>query len=59
MSFTERPYAVSPQAKTVMMVLNNHYDAGKPAFLKSITEKLLPWAALKISLTNRCNLVCT
>lgn len=59
MSFTQRPYAISLEAKAIMTALSDRYDAGKPAFLKSITEKPLPWTALKISLTNRCNLACT
>ncbi|MAF46873.1 MAG: radical SAM protein [Rhodospirillales bacterium] len=59
MGFHSRPYATSVEADEMLAALNDRYDSSKGQFLGKITQR--PWTnpALRISVTNRCNLSCT
>ena len=59
MAITSRPYTVPSMVVKLQDRLNELYDEGIETFLRSITE--IPWSqpALKISVTNKCNLSCT
>jgi len=58
MAITYRPYAVPSMVVKLQERLNALYDVGVDTFLRSITETPWPEPALKISVTNRCNLSC-
>lgn len=59
MAITYRPYAIPNTVDSLQDRLNELYDRGIDVFLRKITEAPWPEPALKISVTNRCNLSCT
>ena len=59
MAIKYRPYAVPGMVRKLQGRLNELYDEGIDVFFRSINKFPWPVPALKISVTNKCNLSCT